>query len=304
MIVEALVRLLVAEHKSDPIQGRLLVLGKQTIATPLSKILSIFDEQGCGINPHFDPLNIKMDKETRLRGEDSIDDADFFRLFGDVVYDSMDVTSYEGATIIHDLNYPIPPELEGKFDFIVDGGTFDHLCDIKTAFANVVKMLKPGGRIFQWNAASNYANAGYLSFSADFFYDYYSLNKFEECRTYFAESWDISAPNWFIYEFLPQNEAERYPKFRRNILYNMVLVFARKGAHSTFDRLPVQLQYRDPQLLEEYRQNTAPFRSTRARTFSVKPLRASAVKVPLRDWLVQIFVPRPKIKAYQPIGWV
>ncbi len=304
MFVEALVRLLVAEHKVRPIRGKILALGKQTIALPLSKIIEIFHEHGCSINPNFNPDKAQKDATTRARNEDSIDDREFFQLFGDIDYQTMDVSSYENASIIHDLNQPIDKSLEGQFDFIVDGGTFDHLFDIKTAFANVVRLLKTGGRIFQWNAASNYANSGYVSFGADFFHDYYTLNKFSDCRTYFAEAYHAGAQNWRIYQFVPPQNNERYVGFRRSPFYTMVLVFATKGADSTYNRMPIQLQYRDEALREEYRNTMEKFASY-GKGPAVKTIRMRATKMPGRHKILHsIYYLKPDAKVYQEIGWL
>jgi hypothetical protein len=51
-----------------------LSLGKQSIALPLERILQIFDDQDCKINPNLDLDKIKMDESTRFRNEKSIDD--------------------------------------------------------------------------------------------------------------------------------------------------------------------------------------------------------------------------------------
>src|SRR4051812_42181779 len=35
----------------------------------------------------------------------------------------IDASPYEGATIVHDLNTPLPIELVARFDAVIDGGT-------------------------------------------------------------------------------------------------------------------------------------------------------------------------------------
>lgn len=302
MLVETLIKLLVAEHKKSPITGNILTLGKQTVGTPLSKILQIFHEQDCDINPTFNLEDVKFDQSTRIRSDHSIDDLDFFRLFGDVNYQTMDVSKYEQASILHNLNEPIPPELQGQFDFIIDGGTFDHLFDIKTAFSNVVQLLKPGGRVFQWNAASNYGNAGYISFSADFFYDYYALNRFADCRTYFAQNNDIGGENWYLSEFIPPGGP--YGHFKPSYFYVMVIVMAKKGIHSTYDRMPIQLQYRDEVLKEEYKRNIEEFESRKGTSLTPKPIKLSQVKIPLQYKLIHAWEPKSDPHVYKPIGWL
>lgn len=294
MLVEALIRMLVAEHKRSPIQGKILVLGKQTMGIDLKKALEIFHEQGCSINPKFD-------KELVAKNLKTFDDTQFLQLFNNIEYYSLDIVSEGSSSIVHDLNFPIPKKLEDQFDFIIDGGTFDHLVDIKSAFSNVIKMLKPGGRIFQWNAASNYANAGYLSFSADFFHDFYMVNKFAECKTFFAEGYTWGAQNWHIYEFMPSS-GNRYPCFRASPFLTMVLVLATKGKNSTYDQMPIQLQYRgsNPQ---PYLPGETIYPTTK--TFSVTPIKLSSVKMPLKHKIAHAFYPRkPHAATYRTLGWL
>lgn len=300
MFVEALIRFLVAEHVRKPIQGKILALGKQSVSVSLSKIKEIFDEYNCEINHNFKD---KIDQDTRYRSG-NLDDESLFSMFGSVDYQTLDVSDYENASIVHNLNMPIPKELEGQFDFIVDGGTFDHLFDLKTCFENVTKLLKPGGRIFQWNAASNYANAGYLSFSADFFYDYYTLNKYADCRTFFAASHSMGAQNWCIYEFIPSNNGESYSIFAPSYLHVMVIVLAEKGKSTTFARMPVQLQYRDEELKNEYLVNSKNYSIHTTGPMKLKALPIEQIDLPERYKQLMFLEPGPCKKTYHKVGWV
>src|SRR5437879_4402407 len=51
----------------------------------------------------------------------------FFEVLGTERLESLDMTDFEGATIIHDLNKPAPPQLKGRFDTVFDGGTLEHI---------------------------------------------------------------------------------------------------------------------------------------------------------------------------------
>jgi SAM-dependent methyltransferase len=259
MFVAMLTRMLIQEHKFKPIAGNVLALGKQSVTLDVATIKRLFAEADCAINPNLDEQNLMRDTSTRARG--SLADVGFMKFFSDSInYKTLDVSTYEGADIIHDLNYPVPDNLVGQFDFIIDGGTFDHLVDIRMAFRNVIRMLKPGGRIFQWNAASNFANLAYVSFSADFFFDFFLINKFSDCRTYFAESDGVTAQNWKLTEFIP-DAATQYISFPSPKTV-MTIVLAEKGADSTDDRIPIQWQYRDEKLRQEYLSNLAVMRNS------------------------------------------
>jgi hypothetical protein len=64
----------------------------------------------------------------------------------------------------------------------------------------------------------------------------------------------MASQNWCLYEFLPQIN-KSYPYFRKSPFFTMVLVFAKKTKDSTFDKMPVQTQYRDKNILQGYLNN-------------------------------------------------
>src|SRR5262245_44584317 len=85
--------------------------------------------------------------------------------------DSMDCASYEGATIIHDLNTPVPAELKNKFDVVDDGGTLEHVFNYPTALKNAMNMVKPGGALLLFTPANNYMGHGFYTFSPELFFE-------------------------------------------------------------------------------------------------------------------------------------
>jgi SAM-dependent methyltransferase len=252
MIVPTLARLIIREHLYKPIHGKVLTLGRQTIAMTYEQVIEMLQQEGYTPSQQvLSEIVITQDQKTRVgKGTDFITDEVFFRLFGVKELLALDVSEYEGCDIVHDLNRPIPESLCGQFDFIIDGGTFDHLFDIRTAFENVVKLLRAGGRILQWNAASNFTGAAYLSFGPDLFFDYYVANQFADCKVYVAELDSISQSElWEFYEF---EGHDQYSHLRSGRI-QVVVVLAEKGPSSTWDRMPVQAQYRDAHLWGPYR---------------------------------------------------
>ena len=92
-----------------------------------------------------------------------------FEYFGCSKVDSMDASDYERATIIHDLNEPVPERLYGQYDVIFDGGTIEHIFDVKTVFENVKKMLKVNGVFLSVNGGNNHLGHGFYQFSPDLY---------------------------------------------------------------------------------------------------------------------------------------
>lgn len=83
---------------------------------------------------------------------------------------SMDFSQYEGASIAHDLNRPIPLALEQRFDTVIDGGTLEHVFNFPVALANCMKLLRPGGRLFLFTPGNSQMGHGFYQFSPELLY--------------------------------------------------------------------------------------------------------------------------------------
>jgi len=101
------------------------------------------------------------------------------------IVDSMDASAYEGASIIHDLNLPIPIYLKGRFDLVWDGGTLEHVFNFPVALQNAMQMVRIGGHIFLDTPANNQCGHGFYQFSPELFFRVFTpANGFELLRLY------------------------------------------------------------------------------------------------------------------------
>ena len=67
----------------------------------------------------------------------------FLRDFLDVAsLTVIDISPYEGAETIHDLNLPVPETLQGRFDAVIESGSLEHIFNFPVAVANLMKLLK------------------------------------------------------------------------------------------------------------------------------------------------------------------
>jgi SAM-dependent methyltransferase len=93
---------------------------------------------------------------------------------------SIDHSGYEGASVAHDMNLPIPEALYNRFDAVIDGGTLEHIFNVPVALANSMKMLRPGGRFYALTPANNHCGHGFYQFSPEFFFRVFAgANGFE-----------------------------------------------------------------------------------------------------------------------------
>lgn len=94
----------------------------------------------------------------------------FYRALGAEEITSLDASGYEGASVVHDLNRPLPPELRGRFDAVHDGGSLEHVFDVAQALRNIMALLRVGGRFFGHTIGNNCLGHGFYQFSPEFFF--------------------------------------------------------------------------------------------------------------------------------------
>jgi hypothetical protein len=98
----------------------------------------------------------------------------FFKFLGAEEFISIDASDYEGATLIHDLNRPIPLSLCNRFTTVIDSGTIEHIFNFPQVIQNCMKMVKVGGQFISITAANNFLGHGFYQFSPELFYRVFS----------------------------------------------------------------------------------------------------------------------------------
>ncbi len=137
-----------------------------------------------------------------------ITDRSFFSLFSSAKILALDVSEYEGAEIIADLNQPLEDKHHNIADFIYNGSCLDNLFDPASALRNISRLLKPGGRVVHIELGSPVQGA-YIMYSPPFFFDYYAVNGFADCKIYtcffnnFLDPWHM-----FLWEAFDRKNGE------------------------------------------------------------------------------------------------
>lgn len=111
--------------------------------------------------------------EADLQNPDDAYSETFFETLGFDTVASMDVSDFEGATIIQDLGGALDPALENRFDVVYDGGTCEHIFDLPTAYRNIDKMLKPGGVLIGHSPCNNWINHGFYQIGPEMVYGFW-----------------------------------------------------------------------------------------------------------------------------------
>lgn len=176
-IAKAPANVLLLEALRRPLEGKALTLGRQDIWVSHNILQEISAEVGV---PLSGGVAISLSHKPELAEQGLLSDRCFFQLLGFSSVQSLDYSSYEGADHIVDLNSAhMPEELVGAFDFIVDGGTIEHVFHLPNVLNNIFSMLRVGGRILHLAPSSNHIDHGFYMFSPTLFMDFYCANKFE-----------------------------------------------------------------------------------------------------------------------------
>ena len=169
-IVSQIARFILKEHKHRSITGDLLLIGRQEVMFSLEKAVQLLDAEGIEIR---DGHGVETVTNSGSRNS-PLSNVSFFGLFSEANVQALDVSDYEGAEILHDMNLPIPDSLEQKFDFILDGGCLDNIFAPNETIKNIAKLLRPGGRVVHSNYMS-YVPTVYTAMSLDWYFDYYGI---------------------------------------------------------------------------------------------------------------------------------
>lgn len=102
---------------------------------------------------------------------------------------SLDVSDYEGATILRDLNVLFEPER--CYDTVLDFGSLEHVFNQAVAFRNVANLARQGGLVCHVLPVNNLAGHGFWQYCSDLMYGIYSAeNGFQETEVFYASSMD------------------------------------------------------------------------------------------------------------------
>jgi hypothetical protein len=251
-IVRSTAMPIIRAHKHLPMRGDLLLCGRQSMFMTPDEAAELICS--LGLTPQITPEDCELDWETRLLGEgderrggEAITDESFFRMLGAGRLTILDHSNYEGATLLIDLNNPIPSDLEAKFDFIVDGGTLDNVFNPAQALMNISRMLRPEGRIFTYNIYSGNRYFPYSMLPHQWYLDYFSINRYRYAQCYFGLHLPTSQKHYYQISLRKRassrQRSDNFPIIDASMDVG-TMVYAIKAPDSTWNRQPSQEFYR------------------------------------------------------------
>ena len=146
------------------------------------------------------------------------------RLLGAEHICSVDASHYEQASIVHDMNLPIPETLKESFSVVIDAGTLEHVFNFPIAIRNCMEMVEVGGHLLLMTPANNFMGHGFYQFSPELFFRVCSgENGFEMVKAILCEV-DPRAPWYAVMD--PARARRRVELINRRPAY--LLIQARK----------------------------------------------------------------------------
>ena len=173
----AALRLLLEQHAVEPLRGPALTLGVLDVSGDRDQVLAELIRASVGVEGQALSAFTRDGLPPPTLG-------DVLALLGVEGCQSLDKFGGEGASVIADLNQPLPAALRGRFALVVDGGTLEHVFDVKQALSNVIAALKPGGRVVHVSPVAGWENHGFFSLSPKLFRRAYRANGFEDCSAH------------------------------------------------------------------------------------------------------------------------
>jgi len=181
------VKLLLAARKFGVSFEKVATIGRQLFFLDLDSLkhsLEIF-----GINKSDSEVNrIFIEENGYCEG--------LLRMLGASETYSIDISDYEGASLIHDMNNPINESLKNAFTVVIDSGSLEHIFNISQALKNCMEMVRLGGHFISISPTNNFMGHGFYQLSPEFFFSTLTENNgFSLEKVIFFEN--LLNPCWY-----------------------------------------------------------------------------------------------------------
>jgi hypothetical protein len=250
--------MMLSENRHKPIRGRVLLVGKSTVvmeATEVDSLLESFDLPPC-------TKDLKL-RDTITKASQHgfwIDDVELLTaVFPEITHiDIADISDYEGANLVLDMNQPINTETTPRYDFIYDSSVLDNVWNPSQMIINLSQLLSPNGRLLMHNVASFFPGA-LCAIHPEWFYSFFAINEeFADAKVYVfvenEESPPFFSPGHFgtLWNYSPAFTPLPDWKFRLSDASRSIkgmastLVFAELAEKELGNvKIPINLQYID-----------------------------------------------------------
>ncbi len=162
--------------------------------------------------------------------------------------DILDVSAYEGATIIHDLNQPLPESFWEKYTAVIDCGSLEHVFNFPVAIENMMRLARVGGSLFITTPCNNLCGHGFYQFSPELMFRVFTAGNGFELKDLFLfearfPSVELTANHRVFQVFDPEQVQDRVGVLSKGPIMMMVHAIKKKAV-KPFSNWPLQSDYR------------------------------------------------------------
>lgn len=168
-----------------------MTLGRQMFYGMSAEIM------GKTLRKHGHPAVTEAQCECFLKDEDNCIEP-LLRFLGARRIESVDLSRYENATVLHDMNEPIPDSLKGAFTCVLDGGCLEHIFNFPQAIRNCMEMTKLGGAFISITPTNNFMGHGFYQFGPEIYYRVLSRQNGFEVKEMILCELDRGSPRYRV----------------------------------------------------------------------------------------------------------
>src|SRR5207249_1169910 len=153
---------------------------------------------------------------------------------------SFDISAYEGATHLHDMNRQLPAEVKEQYTTVLDGGSLEHVFNFPIAIRNCMEMVRVGGHYLGITPANNFMGHGFYQFSPEVYFNVFTQeNGFELIRVIAFE--DRPRATW--YSVSSPREVRGRVTLINSVPVYLLIVAKRLMKTGIFEKTPQQSDY-------------------------------------------------------------
>lgn len=221
--------LLSSTHRRKLKLDRVLMIGRQNLHLSGKQLGSCFEEFGYS----------KVDGDALIDNHNKFAEGVLHKMGAQIIH-SLDASDYENATIIHDLNTPIPVQYKNRYDLVLDSGTLEHVFNISVALKNCMELTKVGGDFIGIYPCNNFFGHGFYQFSSELFYRTLSKENGFEIRDMILF---VDEPDTTFYSI--EDTSQKYPRvqFTNSKPVYLYVLAKRISEEVIFDQAPLQMDY-------------------------------------------------------------
>ena len=183
-------RLLLRAHRKHSFRGPVCTLGNQETWATYRDLEALFRGAGVDYRPVTAPAGhtskmFSEDPALREMARDFVHSRVYFQMLGIDDYKDIDAFDFDRPAVQHDMNLQLPADYLGSCGLVIDGGTAEHIFDVRQVLTNTAQLLRVGGHVI--HMASIELDHGFYSFSPCLFYDFYAANGFSDFSCYIMQ---------------------------------------------------------------------------------------------------------------------